>query len=268
MPDLHVFCKDIEEAKKVFLMIHDKIHSEIEKIGRKYVSLYNITSKEFFEENIEFFKELVKRENYDVLICEYPKDSNYYWVLNIEYHIIDELGRAREIGTVQIDIGNAERFGIKYVDKDGKEKYPVILHTAIIGSIERFIYTIFDNIATGKYNCLPLWLSPIQVRIIPVSEKFLDNAIEIAKKIRARVDVDDRNLTVQKKIREAEISMINYIVVVGEKEIKSNKLSVREKGSGIREMSIEELNNEIVKKINGYPFREISLPLELSRRPL
>lgn len=272
MPDLHIFCKDLENAKQQFLILHEKIHSEMEKLGRKYVSLYNLTSLEFLEENKDFFRKLMERENYPALICVYPPGVNYYWLLNIEYHIIDSLGRAREIGTVQIDFGNAKRFGITYVDKDGSKKYPIILHTAILGSLERFMYVVFDNLVSEKNPILPLWISPIQVRVIPVSSKYLEYARKIALKLREnmiRADLDDREETVERKIRDAEVAWINYIIVVGEREIKNNKLTVRRRESGeIKELSEEELINEIEKESKGFPKKMINLPLEVSKRPI
>jgi threonyl-tRNA synthetase len=272
MPDMHVFCRDLEEAKKQFLLLHELIHSEIEKIGRKYVSLYNLTSLDFFEKNKDFFMKLVERENYPVLICVYPSGINYYWLLNIEYHIIDDLGRAREIGTIQMDFGNAERFGISYVDENGKKRHPIILHTAILGSLERFMYVIFDSLAKEENPVLPLWLSPIQVRVIPVSNKYLEEARKVAIRLRERmirVDLDDREETVEKKIREAEVSWVNYIVVIGEREIKNKKLTVRErKTQKIKEMSEEELVDEIENETKEFPKKMINLPLEVSKRPI
>jgi threonyl-tRNA synthetase len=271
MPDLHVFCKDLEEAKEQFLILHKTIHSEMEKIGRKYVSLYNLTSLEFLEKNREFFMKLVEREHNPVLICVYPPGINYYWVLNIEYHIIDELGRAREIGTVQIDLGNAERFGITYVDKNGKKRHPIILHTAILGSLERFMYTIFDNLVKMENPTLPLWLSPIQVRIIPVSSKYIEEAKKLVVRFRERMiraDLDDREETVEKKVRDAETSWINYIIVFGEKEIATKKLMVRDRKRGqIREMLEEDLIKEIEEEIKEFPKKMINLPIEVSKRP-
>ncbi len=272
MPDLHVFCKDLEEAKEQFLVLHKVIHSEMEKLGRKYVSLYNLTSLEFFEKNKSFFAKLLENEKYPVLICVYPPGANYYWLLNIEYHIVDELGRAREIGTVQMDFGNAERFGITYVDENGKKKNPIILHSAILGTIERFMYTLFDNLVKEENPVFPLWLSPIQVRVIPVSSKYVEDAKKVAIRLREkmiRADIDDREDTVQKKIRDAETSWINYIVVFGEKELKSGRLTVRNrKTREIREMREEELIEIIEKETRGFPRRMINLPLEVSKRPI
>jgi len=271
MPDLHVFCKDLDEAKEWFTRVHKKIYEEIKALGGDYVSLYNLTSKEFFDENKDFFRQLVKLEKKPILLCFYPPGINYYWILNIEYHIIDKMGRPREIATVQIDVGNAQRFGIKFADKEGKENYPVILHTAIIGTIERYLFTLFDLALKMKHPMLPLWLSPTQVRVIPVSDKFEQDAEKIADKIEkngVRVDVDDRPLTMQKKIREAETEWINFVVVIGQKEIDSGLLAVRDRRTeGIRQLKLEELVKEIRQNMADKPFRRSVVPKLLSERP-
>jgi threonyl-tRNA synthetase len=270
MPDLHLFCKDMEEAKKWFFTLHKKVYEEIKKLGRDYYSLYNLTSKEFFENNKDWILSLVKHEKKPVLLCFYPPGVNYYWTLNIEYNIIDEMGRPREIGTVQIDVGNSKRFGIKYTDKDGKEKHPVILHTAIIGSVERYIYTIFDTAVRMKNPLLPLWLSPTQARVCPVSDKYLDEAVKVAEMMRKeniRADVDDRRETVERKIRDAEVAWIPLQVVVGEKEIKDNNLSVRFRETGkVEMMRFDELVKHVREKTEHCPFRQSYMPLLLSAR--
>ena len=272
MPDLHVVCRDIEEGKKWFFKLHEKIYEEMRKLGRDYVSLYNITSREFFENHKEFLLDLVRYEGKPVLICFYPEGINYYWTLNIEYHIIDKMKRPREIGTVQIDIGNAKRFGIKYVDKENEQKYPVILHTAIIGTIERYIYTIFDTVLREKNPTLPLWLSPVQVRLCPVNDSIVEDCEKVAEKLsknNIRVDIDDRSESIQRKIRDAEKEWIPYIVVFGEREKESGKLSVRSRRTGeISEMSVEELSEVIRKEVEGYPYKPLPLPRLISKRPV
>ncbi len=276
MPDLHVLCKDMEEAKEWFFRLHKKIYEEMKKLGRDYVSIYNIYYEEgaekFIEENIDFLKKLVEYEGKPALLCLYPKEVKYYWVLNIEYHIIDKMNRPREIGTVQIDIGNAKRFGIKYADKEGEEKYPIILHTAIIGTIERYLYTVFDTALRKEKPTLPLWLSPVQVRLCPVNDFLLDFCEEIAdvlEKENIRVDIDDRSESVARKIRDAESFWVPLIVVVGEKEKGSGKLSVRIRETGeVKEMSIEELISYVKERTKGYPFKPLNLPRRLSPRPV
>lgn len=213
MPDLHIFVRDLSQAMDVGLRLHGKIFEEINKIGRNYVSLYNVT-KGFFDEHKDYLFTLSKREGGKPILVRVLNESKYYWVLNVEYHIIDQLKRPREIATFQFDIGNAQRFGIKYVDEENQLKYPpVIIHTAILGSVERFIFAMLDKAAIdeeeGKIPKLPTWLSPpIQARVVPVSKDYLDGALSIANKLASmggiRVDVDDRDETLNKKIRDAE----------------------------------------------------------------
>ncbi|MEM4417251.1 MAG: aldehyde dehydrogenase family protein, partial [Nitrososphaerota archaeon] len=264
--------RDLEEAMTVFKKVHDKIYAEIEKMGRDYVSLYNLTSREFYESNPEFFRELVAREKKPVLLSFYPEGSNYYWVLNIEYHIIDKIGRPREIGTVQIDTGNAERFGISYTDREGRKAYPVILHTALIGTIERYLYTVLDTALRCRPPMLPTWLSPTQVRVIPVSEKYLKHARRVVERLtamRVRADLDDRNESLSKKVYEAEVAWIPYIVVVGGREVRTGRLNVRVRKTGGRSrMTLRGLSGKIASETRGYPFRPLKIPVELSKRPV
>ncbi|GBC68808.1 Threonine--tRNA ligase 2 [archaeon HR01] len=272
MPDLHIFCRDIGEAMEIFKRVHDKIYSEIEKLGRDYVSLYNLTSRRFYEGHRDFFRELVAREGKPVLLSFYPEDSNYYWVLNIEYHIIDKMGRPREIGTVQLDTGNAERFGIVYTDREGAKAYPVILHTALIGTVERYLYTVLDTALQSKPPTLPVWLSPTQVRVIPVSEKYLSHARKIALKLseeNIRADLDDRSESLSKKIFDAETAWIPYIAVVGEREARTGRISVRERRTGKQvRITLKGLVSRISSETKGYPFRPLRAPLEVSKRPI
>lgn len=269
MPDYHIFCRDIEHAKEVSIKVHEKIHEKVRELGNYYVSLYNLT-KSFFEKNRDYMQKLVEMDQKPALLHFVP-ENKYYWVINIEYHITDELGRSREIATDQIDVGNAKRFGIKFVNEKREEVYPPILHIAILGGIERYIFTVLDTALRKKVPSLPLWLAPIQVRVIPVADRFLSNAEKIAEEIGKqciRVDVDDRQLTLQKKIRDAETEWINYIIVVGQKEIDSGKLAVRDREAGkIREMKLSELAEEILAKTKGKPYRPLPLPKHLSQRP-
>jgi len=269
MPDYHVFCRDLEQAKEMTIKVHKKIHEKTRELGNQYVSLYNLT-KSFFEKNRKFMKELVRADNTPALLHFVP-EGKYYWVINVEYHITDELKRSREIATVQIDVGNAKRFGIKYVSENRKESYPSILHTAVLGGIERYLYTVFDAALKKKVPSLPLWLSPAQVRIIPISDKFLKDAKRIAdamEKQCIRVDIDDRPFTMQKKVREAEMEWINYVLVIGQREVDSEVLPVRDRQLGtIRNMRLQQLIDEIRKKTADKPFQSLTMPKELSRRP-
>jgi len=270
MPDCHVLCKDLEQAKEWTLKVHDRIYAENEKLGRDYASLYNMTSKEFFEKNKEFLMKMVEREHKSVLLCFYPPGKNYYWLLNVEYMIIDRMKRPREIGTVQIDVGNAERFNIKFTDADNTQKHPVILHTAMIGSIERYLYNLFDTALTQKNPALPLWLSPAQVRLCPVNDSMISYCEETAKKLHGiRVDIDDRNEKIQKKIRDAEQDWVPLIIVIGEKEKESGLLAVRYRESGaVENKKPEDVIKYVRDRTAGYPFEKLPFPILLTKRPI
>ncbi|MEM1772986.1 MAG: His/Gly/Thr/Pro-type tRNA ligase C-terminal domain-containing protein, partial [Desulfurococcaceae archaeon] len=178
--------------------------------------------------------------------------------------------------TFQIDIGNSRRFGITYTDENGEKKYPIIIHTAIIGSIERYIYMVFDTAALmekqGKVPYIPTWLAPIQVRVIPVSKEYLDYATKVYEEIAKhgiRVDMDDRDLSLGKKIREAAMNWIPYIVVVGQREVETNTINVKIRiNNDQRVMKTEDLVKHILEEIKGYPQVESTLPERLSIRPV
>jgi len=273
MPDCHIYCRNLEEAKEVTLKLHDKIYEEIGKLGRDYVSVYNITQS-FLESHKDYVMKLVKREGKPALLNFVP-EGIYYWVLNIEYHIIDELERPREIATFQIDMGNAKRFAISYVDEKGAKEFPPIIHTAIVGSIERYLFTVLDECARtekrGGKPSLPLWLSPTQVRVIPVRPEFLDYAEKMVDQLAAshiRADVDDRDESLDKRVREAELNWIPYIAVVGKREADANLVAVRRRLDGKQyNANVSELEKEIITSIAGYPAMPLKLPAKLSQRP-
>jgi threonyl-tRNA synthetase len=274
MPDLHILTRDLSEAVEVAKKVQAKIHEEAAKLGRKYIALYNVT-EDFLSENRDKLLEFVKNENSPVLLAVLPAGV-YYWVINVEYHIIDNLQRPREIATFQIDIGNGKRFGITYTDEKGEKKHPIIIHTAIIGSVERYIYMVFDTAALmekqGKVPYIPTWIAPVQVRVIPVSREFLDYAVKVYEEIAKhgiRVDLDDRDLSLGKKIREAAMNWVPYIVVVGQREVETGTINVKIRvNNDQRVMSIEDLVSRVHEEIKGYPQVELTLPGKLSTRPV
>jgi threonyl-tRNA synthetase len=274
MPDFHIYCKDVIEAQKVARSVHARIYDEIRKLGRDYVSIYNLT-RSFFEGNREYVLEMMRFEGKPVLLNFVPENI-YYWVLNVEYNIIDELDRPREIGTVQIDVGNARRFGISYTDETGARQYPPIIHTAIIGTIERYLYTLLDTAARtekrGRKPMLPEWVTPIQVRLIPVAAEYLEFAKTVAQRLseaEVRADIDDRQETVPRRIRDAELSWIPYVIVLGSREKGGAQLTVRiRRIEGEKQMSLGELEKEIRERMEGYPYRALNLPVLVSARPI
>ena len=277
MPDCHAMCADLDQAKKEFLvrfeLCLDTMNDGLEFSNEDYELAVRFT-KEFYEKNKSFILSLVKRLNKPALIELLPQRS-FYWVLKWEFNFVDNLDKASAMSTDQIDIENAERYDISYVDEKGEKKRPLILHCSPSGSIERCVYAILEKAyreqLQGKVPILPLWLAPTQVRLVPVSDKFAPQAEKIADEFDKnciRADVDDRPLTLQKKVREAETEWVNYVLVIGQREIDSSALPVRDrKTREIREMQLQQLINEIKKKTEGKPFQPSTLPRNLSKRP-
>ena len=273
MPDLHIYLKSVTEAIRIGDKVHRTIYEEIRKLNREYVSLYN-TTRSFFEANKDSFMELVKVEKKPILLNFVP-EGLYYWVLNVEYNIIDDLDRPREIGTFQIDVGNAKRFGIAYADEKGEKQFPVIIHTAVIGGLERYLFTLLDSAVRlerqGKKPMLPVWISPTQVRIIPVAQQFVKQGMKLLgtlEKAGIRADLDDRDDTMQSKVRDAELSWIPFIVIYGEKEIKTKQLSVRSRAdSKESKIGLTAFLKRLKGEVEGYPVRPLTYPVLLSQRP-
>jgi threonyl-tRNA synthetase len=277
MPDVHALCQDMKQAMDEFLVRFKLCMEVLKGIGleKEDYELALRSTKDFFERNKKFIVSLVKLFGKPALL-EIWEERFFYFVLKWEFNFIDNLNKAAALSTDQIDIENAERYGITYIDKNGKKKYPIILHCSPSGAIERCIYALLEKAYSeqqkGKVPKLPLWLSPTQVRIIPVSNKFLKEAEKIAKELEEnsiRVDIDDREETVSKKIREAEIEWIPIICVVGSKEIKEKMITVRiRERKEIKEMKIEKLIEMIKEEVKGKPFKLLSLPKYLSKRAI
>ena len=278
MPDCHALCADLDQAKQEFL-VRFKLSMEVLEEGleldkRGDYELAIRFTRDFYEENKDFILSLVKLFGKPVLI-EMWEGRFFYFALKWEFNFVDNLDKASALSTDQIDIENAERYGITYIDEKGEKRYPLILHCCPSGAIERCVYVMLEKAyreqQKGNVPILPLWLSPIQVRIIPVSERFIGDAEKIMKEIEShqiRVDLDDRPITMQKKVREAETEWINYVLVIGQKEISSSIMPVRDrKARKIRRMQLQELIDEIKEKTKGKPFKPSTLPKLLSKRP-
>ncbi len=278
MPDCHAMCADLEQAKKEFMIRFELCRRNMKEcleFSREDYELAVRFTKDFFEENKDFVVSLVKSFGKPSLIELLPQRYSY-WILKYEFNFVDNLDKASALSTDQIDIENAERYDICYTDEQGKKKRPLILHCSPSGSIERCVYALLERAyreqQKGGVPILPLWLAPTQVRVIPISDKFVPSAeriVDSLEKSCVRADVDDRLLTMQKKIREAETEWINYVVVVGQREIDSGILPIRERKSRkIKEMELQELTKEIRKETEGKPFLPLALPRLLSKRPL
>ena len=274
MPDMHTFCEDIGQAKTEFEAQFFKSLDWMNDMGLDSEAGFRV-QEDFFEENRDWYLSMVKKWGKPVLV-ELFKERYAYFITKFEFNFIDNNEKASALSTVQIDVENADTYDINYIAEDGSKKKPFILHASISGSLERVIYALLENEARkmkqGKKAMLPIWLAPTQVRIIPVSEKHLEHA----KKIMAgfenrpvRVDIDDRNELLGKKIRDAEKEWIPYVAVVGDREIESGKLSVTMRASGEKkEMKTDELAVLLEKENSGKPFEMMTLAREVSKRAI
>jgi threonyl-tRNA synthetase len=277
MPDCHAFCTDLEQAKKEFMIRFDLCIDVLDNIGlvKDDYEIAMRFTKDFYAENKDFIASLAAKFGKPIL-AEVWNERFFYFALKWDLNFVDNQDKAAALSTDQIDVENAKRYGITYVDEKGEKQFPLILHCSPSGAIERDIYALLEKAyreqMTGKAPMLPLWLSPTQVRLIPISDKFLDKVEALAQQIQShniRVDIDDSASTLQKKIREAEQEWVPYIIVVGEKEIESGTLSVRireEKGKQ-EALTAEQLIAKVSEKIAGKPFKPLPLPLYLSKRP-
>jgi threonyl-tRNA synthetase len=273
MPDCHAFVADVEEAKKEMMVRFDLARKIQEGVGLAVpedLELALRVTKDFWNEHKEFLVTMVQQWGKPALV-EMWDERIFYFIFKYEWNYVDNLDKASALTTDQIDIENGERYDIRYTDKEGNENHPVILHLSPSGAIERLIYALLEEeykkSQQGKKPSLPLWLSPTQVRFIPVSQEHLAYVEKIALD-GIRYDIDDRNETLGKRIREAEKEWIPYIVVIGDKEIAEKMLSVRIRGGGNKEMSLEDLAAEVKKKIEGKPFKKLPLPKKVSKRPV
>lgn len=271
MPDFHSFCADMESTLEEFSKQTDMCIQTGVDLDVNYEIIFRAT-KDFYDENKDWMYSIGKKIGKPVLLEILP-ERKHYWSCKIDFAAIDYLGRPIENPTVQIDVESGKRFDITYLGEDGKEHYPTILHCSPTGSIERVICSLLEKTAIEldeKAPMLPTWLSPIEVRIITVGEDHKDFANELYDKIHAeniRVDVDDRDESVGKKIRNAATEWIPYIFVVGDNEKESGVFSVtvRETGEKV-DMTVDELIKEVLDKTKGMPYRGLPLPKDISTR--
>ena len=277
MPDCHAFCKDIPQAIEEFRIRFDLSRDVLKNVGIEnddYEMAIRFT-EDFYNENKELITEIVKKLDKPVLV-EMWKERFFYFVLKWEFNYIDNLGKASALSTDQIDVENGNRYGIEFVDENNKTINPIILHNSPSGAIERVIYALLEKCAKdakeGRKPMFPLWLAPTQVRIIPLKDEFMEFSQNLFDKLtekNIRVDIDDRNESIGKRIRESEKEWIRYVLVIGDKEVNSKNLSVRDRTqSDVRDISFDDFINEIQTQNQGKPNSTLNLPPLLSKRPI
>ena len=277
MTDMHAACSSVDEAREEFEQLCFKFAALMNGIiakGRWVLGWEGTVG--FFEENKDWLVGLGKTMAVPALFKLMPEMSHYYAIKN-EYQAITEDKSNIQVSTVQWDVKDGPRFDISFIDEHGRtQPCPVIIHASSFGSIERTLCAILENIAIdashGGVPMFPLWLAPAQVRIIPVSRDHVSPAVELCDSISnsdVRADVDDRDATVGKKVRDGETEWIPYLVVFGEREERTRRLSVRvRENAGRTEMSLAELVEMIRYKTRGMPFRPLPLPKRVSKRPI
>ena len=276
MPDCHAFCTDLKQARKEFVTRFKMCMQILDEIGlgKDDYEVGIRFTKDFYEENKQFIASLAKTLGKPVL-AEMWSERFFYFVLKWDFNYVDNQDKAAALSTDQIDVENAKRYDIKFVDEKGEKQYPLILHCSPSGAIERDVYALLEKAykeqKRGRPPMLPVWLSPTQVRLIPISDNFLKDVEKMAEEMEAhcmRVDIDDRALTLQKRVREAEMEWVPYIIVVGQKELESDVLPVRDRASGkMRKLKLKEFMAETEKIISDKPFKPLPLPKYLSKRP-
>lgn len=251
--DAHIFCLPSQiESEIVNLMgLINKVYSifgftyDVELSTRPEDSM---GSDEAWEMAETALKNALESQNMKYIINE--GDGAFYGP-KIDFHIKDCLGRSWQCGTIQLDFQMSERFDLTYIAEDGEKERPVMLHRVVFGSIERFIGILIEHYA----GAFPLWLAPVQAKIITISDaqaEYAKEVEEILRKAGFRVELDDRNEKLGYKIREARLAKIPYMLVIGDKEVQNNVVAVKSRtGEDKGAMNIEELSNMFNQEINN-----------------
>ncbi len=251
--DAHIFCRP-EQVKGEFLRVMDIIMIIFRALNfQNYEAQISLRDRENREKYIGTDENWEKAERAIIEACEekgLPAKIEYgeaaFYGPKLDFMVKDALGRRWQLGTIQVDYNLPERFQLEYTGTDNQKHRPVMIHRAPFGSMERFVAVLIEHTA-GKF---PLWLMPDQAVVLPISDKFNDYAQQVRRQLEdlgVRAAVDDRSEKIGRKIRDNEIKHIPYLLIVGEKEVENNTISVRKQGEGDQgSMKVE----DFAKKIN------------------
>ncbi|PRX25269.1 threonyl-tRNA synthetase [Orenia metallireducens] len=251
--DAHIFClpDQIKDELTGVIKLVDRIYSAF---GFKYkVELSTkpekaMGSDELWERAESALEEVIKDNDLDYKLN--PGDGAFYGP-KIDFHLEDCLGRTWQCGTIQLDFQMPERFDLSYVGSDGEEHRPVMIHRAILGSLERFMGILIEHYA----GAFPTWLAPVQVQIIPITDNHIDYAYRVKDQLAkegVRVEVDDRQEKVGYKIREAQVQQVPYMLIVGDNEVEDKTVSVRHRREGdIGAVKIDKFKEDVVEEIKN-----------------
>ena len=246
--DAHIFMlpSQIESEVQNVLSLVDKIYTTFGLTYHLEISTMpedHIGDEKTWREAEDKLKNALNKLGKEYIINE--GDGAFYGP-KIDIHIKDAIGRTWQCGTIQLDMQLPKRFNLEYVDADGTKKEPVMIHRVIYGSIDRFIGIITENFA----GAFPLWLAPVQIKIMNINDSILPYALKVKEKLEShgfRVEVDDRNEKIGKKIREAQLAKIPYMLILGEKEMENGNICVRSRSGGdLGNMELDEFIKELV----------------------
>lgn len=242
--DAHIFMtpEQMKDEIKNVVRLFDEMYSTF---GLTYqIELSTMPEDHMGDESVWHFAE----DTLQAAITELGKDfqlnpgDGAFYGPKLDFHLSDSLGRTWQCGTIQLDMQMPERFELEYVGEDGEKHRPIMIHRALLGSIERFIGVITEHFA----GAFPTWLSPVQVKLLPVTDRAAEYAKDIAAKLDARgfrVEVDYRNEKIGKKIREAQLEKVPYMLVVGDRDMEAGTVSVRHRSEGdLGAMSLEQFS--------------------------
>jgi threonyl-tRNA synthetase len=256
--DCHIFCEESQVDKEIDTAL-SMIKQIMETFNLKY--RYRLSTRDpkhpekylgdpkTWDKVERWAVEIMKRNKIDYF--DSPGDAVFY-APKMDLMATDALGREWQLSTVQIDYVLPERFKLEYTDKNGGKKHPIMIHRAIIGSPERFIMILLEHFAGN----LPTWLTPVQVKILPITDKQIEYAEKVTDNLKnenIRAELDDRNETLQSKIRDAQLTKTSYMIIIGQKEEKEGKVAVRTRGGkdlGAQDLNkfIKQIRQEIDKK--------------------
>lgn len=252
--DAHIFCLP-EQIESEIINLINLINKVYSIFGFEYtVELSTRPEDSMGSDEVWNMAEGALKKALETQNIEYElnEGDGAFYGPKIDFHIKDCLGREWQCGTIQLDFQMPERFDLTYIGEDGEKHRPVMLHRVIFGSIERFIGILIEHYA----GAFPTWLAPVQVKILPITDKHLEYSRTIEEKLKnagIRVEVDDRNEKTGYKIREAQLSKVPYMLIVGDKEIQENAISVRNRKEGdLGQIDVDEFINRITKEIKEY----------------
>ena len=251
--DAHIFCREDQVVSEVTNVV--KFINELYSVfGFTYRATLSTMPEDHmgdeatWEKATEALKNALEEMKVPYVVAE---GEGAFYGPKIDFHVRDVIGREWQCATIQVDFQMPERFEITYKDADGNEKRPVMIHRALYGSIERFFGILIEHYA----GAFPTWLAPVQAVILPVSEKYVNFAREVSQvlsKENIRVELDDRNETLGYRIRENQMKKVPYMIIIGEKEKETGRISVRTReGKDLHDIALEDFIRNIKEEISS-----------------